>query len=80
MATSIYLPFGLARIDIIIARCLLHKAHPEMRPPRYSVYRPVLAAPNHIFNVHLLWQDMMFWLWFGWITLTYNNDSLQWCF
>ena len=32
---------------------LLHKTRPEMWPPRYSVYRSVLAAPNRIFFIHL---------------------------
>ncbi len=41
-------------------RCLLHKTHPEMRPPRYSVYWSVLAAPNQIFNVRLLRPDIYY--------------------
>ncbi len=47
----IYRPFGLARNASYL--CLLHKTHPEERHTRYSVYRPVLAVPNKVFNVIL---------------------------
>ncbi len=37
----------------MLAICFLHKTRPEVRPPRYSVYRPVLSVPNKVFNVIL---------------------------
>ena len=37
----------------MLARCLLHKTHPEVTATRYSVYWPVLAALNKVFNVIL---------------------------
>ena len=49
-ATSIYRPFGLARNASYMFTA---QNSPWSTATRYSVYRPVLAVPNKVFNVIL---------------------------